>query len=308
MKQHFAIMLALACLFTGACTATKWADERNWYQSTQEVNDSLVDVFYFVSTEVLEEKDEAGRDLFLSLNTEEERKSLLAEMEYARDMFGDSVNFFSPFYSQFTVSSMKQPTETWKAIRAEASKDAAEAFRYYIKHKNHRRPFILVGFSQGSMHLVDVLKKMNKDIYQRMIAAYCLGYRLSKEELEYPHIKPAQDKDANGVIVSFNSVSDTCAIWPLVSKGAAVCTNPINYRTDSEPATLIFQDDTMTVSVEPTHNVLLVKGENMDAYSFPPLADFCKPGNLHHWDLLFYRNAIRQNALRRAYQKKPNHK
>lgn len=301
MKQQFFIILSIICLFTGGCTATKWADEMNWYQSGKTVNDSLVDVFYFVSTEVLDEKDESGRDLFLSLNTEEERKAILAEMDYAREMFGDSVNFFSPFYRQFTVSSMKQTTEKWAAVRAEASKDAAEAFRYFLKHKNNGRPFILVGFSQGSMHLVDVLKEMDEDVYGRMIAAYCMGYRLSREELEYSYIKPAEDEEEHGVIVSFNSVSDTCAIWPLVTEGAAVCTNPLSYHTDAEPATLIFQGDTLSVAVEPTHNVLLVKGKHMDTYNFPPLADFCKPGNLHHWDLLFYRDAIHQNALHRAY-------
>lgn len=265
------------------------------------MNDSLVDVFYFVSTEVMEEKDEAGCDLFLSLNTEEERKALVAEMDYVRSMVGDSVNFFSPFYRQFTVSSMRLPIEEWSAIRRKASEDAEEAFRYYLQHENHGRPFILMGFSQGGMHLVDALKEMDERVYQRMIAAYCMGYRLDSEDLQNPHIKPARGEEGQGVVVSFNSVADTSAIWPLVSEGAAVCTNPLNYRTDEQPAQLVFQGDTMSVSVDSAHHVLLVEGKHMDAYQFPPLAEFCKAGNLHHWDLLFYGDAIRRNLLRRSY-------
>lgn len=304
MNKHSFICLVLACLLAGSCTPSKWADEENWYQTERTVNDSLVDVFYFVSTEVLDEKDESGSDLFLSRNTEAERTAIQAEMDYARSMFGDSVNFFSPFYRQFTVSSMKQTPETWTAVRTEASKDACAAFRYYLRHLNHGRPFILAGFSQGSMHLLDALKEMDADAYSRMVAAYCMGYRLSREELECANIKPAQDETERGVILSFNSVADTCAIWPLVSEGAAVCTNPLNCRTDDAPAQLIFQGDTLTVSVELTRNVLLVEGKHMDAYRFPPLADFCKPGNLHHWDLLFYRDAIHHDALQRAYGRK----
>lgn len=305
MKQYIVFFLTLVGLLAGGCVSSRWADGMNWYQTGRAVNDSLVDVFYFVSTEVLDEKNESGRDLFLSQNTEEERKAILAEMEYVHSMFGDSVNFFSPFYRQFTVSSMKQPLEEWKKVRAEASQDALEAFRYYIKHENHGRPFILVGFSQGSMHLVDALKEMDEDVYNRMVAAYCMGYRLSSKDLEHPHFKPAHNMKERGVIVSFNSVADTSAIWPLVGGDAAVCTNPLNHRTDDQPAQLIFQGDTMTVSVDPTHHVLLVQGKHMDDYHFPPLAEFCKPGNLHHWDLLFYSDAIRHSALHRAYKLKP---
>ena len=62
----------------------------------------------------------------------------------------------------------------------------------------------------------------------------------------------------------------------------------------------LFEGDTLSVSVDTAHQVLLVTSPSIQNYRFPILDTFCRPGNLHHWDLLFYRDYIRQNALRRV--------
>ncbi|MBP5211042.1 MAG: hypothetical protein J6Z27_04315, partial [Bacteroidales bacterium] len=59
--------------------------------------------------------------------------------------------------------------------------------------------------------------------------------------------------------------------------------------------------DTALVMVEQEHQVLLVKGLDLDKYRYAPLDGFCPYGNFHHFDILFYSDAIRQNALLRAY-------
>lgn len=299
MKKTFWL---LALLLLMGCSSSKWSDDENWFNTDTPVNESLVDVFYLVSTNVIEEHDEQGNACYLSRNTEEEKQILAAEMNYARQMFGDSVNFFSPYYSQFTLNALQLTAEQQNEVRAQASKDAVDAFRYYMKHLNQGRSFILAGFSQGAMHLIDVLKEMTPSEYRSMIVAYSLGYRLSAKDLEHPHVNAAQTDTDRGVTVSFNSVARTDAMWPVVNEGAATCINPINYTTNATPATFVFNEDTLTVQVDTTHHVLLVNSKKIDEYRFPVLEGYCKPGNLHHWDLLFYKEAIRQNALKRAYK------
>lgn len=297
-KSLILILTILATTLTGC--SSQWSDAAKWYDSGKASNNP-VDVLYFVSTEVLDEKDANGRDSYNAKLTTAELQAINAELNYAQSMFGDSLNFFSPYYHQFTMSALSLPVKDHMKYRRKASKEAVSAFRYYMRHKNNGRPFILAGFSQGGMHLVDVLRQMKPEDYERMIVAYSMGYRLSADDMKHPFVKPAQSADDRGTTVSFNSVVSTDAIWDAVNGDAATCINPLNFRTDATPATLVFEKDTLTVHTDTRHNVLVVSGPNMSSYRFPILEGLCKQGNLHHWDLLFYRDAIHSNALHRAY-------
>lgn len=296
------IQVSIIVFVIVGCTVSKWSDSSKWYDSGSAVNDSLVDVFYICSTEILEEKSDNGDVSYIGKLTSTELEAINAELGYARAMFGDSVNFFAPYYNQYTMSALSLPEKEFMEYRSQALEDAAEAFHYYLDHLNNGRRFIIAGFSQGGMHLVDILKDIDEDDYKRMVVAYSMGYRLSEEDMRHPYVKPAQSADDKGTIVSFNSVATIDAIWPIVNDDAATCINPINYRTDSVAASFVFEDDTLTVKVDDKNNVLVVNSPNVASYRFPVLEKLCKPGNLHHWDLLFYKDAIRKNALRRAYR------
>lgn len=300
MKKYLIIVSSIVMLVCVGCTSSKWAESDRWFESGKAVNDSLVDVFYIVSTEILDEKDGQGRDSYIGKLTEEERKAIDAELKYAQDMFGDSFNYFAPYYEQFTMSSINLSPEEFKGVRHHAMEDVKEAFQYYLHHLNNGRPYILAGFSQGGMHLIDILRDIDPKDYERMVAAYSIGYRLSADDLSHPCVKAAEGADDRGVIVSFNSVASVDDIWPVVNEGAATCINPVNYCTDATPATFTFEGDTLTVSVDTTNNVLIVDSKKIDTYRFPVLERFCKPGNLHHFDLLFYKDAIRRNVMQRS--------
>lgn len=306
MKQanSFPLLLVVAAMMLCGCATSKWADQSLWYRTDRPINDRLTDVFYIVSTNVLAEKDSTGRDAFIAQLSPAECDALTGEMGFVCNMFGDSLNFFAPYYHQFTMSALALPEADYMRHRADASKDAVRAFRYYLRHLNGGRPFILAGFSQGGMHLVDILRQMKKRDYRRMVVAYSMGYRLSEDDLRHPCVRAAQSADDLGTVVSFNSVTTPSAMWPAVNADAATCINPINFRTDEEPATFTFAGDTLTVRVDTTHHTLLVGSPKIADYRFPILESLCKPGCLHHWDILFYGDALRRNALHRAYQRK----
>lgn len=300
MKRENLILMCAAALTLISCGTSKWADESRWFDCGKSVNESYADVFYITSTNVIDEKDESGKDAYIAKLTDSEREAMGGEMAYMREMFGDSLNFFAPYYEQFTLSALALDHKNYMKARKKALKKAAAAFDYYLRHANNGRPFILAGFSQGGMHLVDIMHKIGKKDYEHMITAYSIGYRISEDDLSHPYLKAAQDADDLGTIVSFNSVASTDAIWPTTTEGAATCINPISFSTDEEPVTKIYNDDTLTVRVDKQHNVLMVNSPKISTYRFPILDDFCKPGNLHHWDILFYRDDIHNNAMKRV--------
>lgn len=104
---------------------------------------------------------------------------------------------------------------------------------------NHGRPFILLGHSQGSQMIIELLKhSITDEQRKRMIAAYTMGFEITSEELAlYPSkLCPAQNAEDTGVIILYNSLTDPAAKSPIISRPAS-CINPLNWKTDGTPAT-----------------------------------------------------------------------
>ena len=131
------------------------------------------------------------------------------------------------------------------------------------------------------------------------------AYEVWKDDAAwYQHDKPL---DETQVAVSFNSVLSEDGIWPFVSAHPATCINPLNWRTDATPATMTYEGQQLTVSVDSAHQVLMVAApdpapfrtwmQENPVYSSAHIHPDC----LHHWDLLFYPRQLHDNAVRRAY-------
>ena len=304
-----AAVILTGCRMTGPCPigpcgpASQWDSPDHWYQTGQTISEDQVDVFYILSTDVASAHDADGQEIYHATLSAGERVAMDKDYSYVyRKIFGDSFNFYAPYYHQFTINAIFLPEAEFQAQFKDVENEICEAFDYYMAHYNNGRRFILAGFSQGAMLSLTLLRHLTDEQYSRMVAAYVIGYRVSEEDLTHPHIRAAAGEDDLGVTISFNSVTDPDAIFPFVTDGAAVCINPLNWHTDSTPAELRFRDDTATVSVDPDHHVLVVKGLDADKYPVSPLIqDICKKGNLHSYDIQFYTGSIRENARKRAY-------
>jgi hypothetical protein len=55
------------------------------------------------------------------------------------------------------------------------------------------------------MLVLDLLKHMTDEQYNRMVAAYAIGYRITEEDCKNKHICPAKGETETGVTISFNS-------------------------------------------------------------------------------------------------------
>ena len=269
------------------------------------------DYLYFISTEVASSTDGNGNKSLRAALTPQERVYIDAEMKYAeKNLCGENFRFISPYYHQYTFEAFsgrtKEDTLKFLAVKEEVTKEAIEAFRYYMKHLNNGRQFVLAGFSQGAQLSIEIVKAMREEELSKMAAAYIIGYRLTAEDLSHPNIKAAEDETSRGVCISFNSVLSAEGIWPQVSGRAHTCINPLNWSTGSKSAKLEFKGMKGKVSVDKRNNVLLVKINKAPFHKWMeehPL--FGKmgahPDCLHHWDILFYNESLKKNAVKRAY-------
>lgn len=153
-------------------------------------------------------------------------------------------NVYAPYYRQAdALYTLTLPTlaERERVVAGAPTMDAMAAFDYYIKNFNKGRPFILAGHSQGSNILLNILSgymKANPSVYNRMIAAYVVGYSVTDAYLEKnPHLKFASGPDDTGVIISYNTQSPTVAkgVNPVVLDGA-IAINPITWTRGETPA------------------------------------------------------------------------
>lgn len=100
--------------------------------------------------------------------------------QFAR--FGSQCRVYAPLYRQVTLTALRafiagRPTT---ADRALPYNDVLDAWNYYLEHENHGRGVVLIGHSQGSMVLTQLIKNEidGKPLQSRIISALLLGSSL----------------------------------------------------------------------------------------------------------------------------------
>ena len=291
-NSHITGLAVLTMLFS-CCCPDKWSDSSLWYKSTREFNGEYPDVFYLVSTNIIHEKGS-----LIALNTPEEKAVLAKEMEHLETkVFPDSLNFFSPYYHQHTMDALSLGKDEYRELAGKIVDEVYDAFRYYMKRLNGGRPVVLAGFSQGAMLAKELLKRMTPEEYGHIAAAYVLGWGLSEEDVLEAQVRPAEREDDAGVCISFNSVADTSALWDVVMNDAAYSINPVNWKTDSTPATFEYDGQTLSVSLDTVSMALVVGNFEEPEPVFPP---YWSPGCLHSFEIHLYNRHLFQNALQRC--------
>ena len=259
------------------------------------------DLFYIISTETGDHM--MGNDTCHFADTYDAclRGYMRHEMYAVDSFYSGKLNYFSPYYRQVSMQSWSNNGVALSRLPL-AMSDCVRSWDYYIKHLNEGRPFILAGFSQGAHAMLEILKRMPDSIADRMVAAYFIGYRITKEDTACcKHLRPACGATDTKVSICFNSVKKPeCAI-PVVSGGNLFCINPINWRTDTVSAPFVYydkeqQNDTLSARLDPKSKLLLIAGYNNDE----PMPVIGIPGNYHHMELRFYYPYIRQNMADRV--------
>ena len=149
-------------------------------------------------------------------------------------VFDESCNVFMPIYRQI---SMPKPGSDYRAIIDYVSKfDATDALDYYLTNLNQGRPFIIAGHSQGASVVIALLENyMTKhpEVLERMVAAYPIGFAVTKDWLAKTGLKFAEGATDTGVIVSWNTEGPAnLKEKNMTLAPGGISINPINWKLD----------------------------------------------------------------------------
>ena len=261
-------------------------------------NAPAADIFYILPTCIWDWTAADGQTYRYSDYTRTDHiEAFLPSVELAEDIFAQGqYGFYCPFYRQISLNVWMDGEAAVEELFPLSMEDVSAAFDYYLDNYNEGRPFVLAGFSQGGKAVVELVKHLPAPAYEQMVAAYAIGYRVSDEELaQYPQLRPAVDSTGTGTIICYNSVATPEAACAVLSP-SDICINPVNWTTGATPVEL---NDSVTVTVDTDHHLLIVDGLDPEQYWMPSLAPMFSKGNYHLQELTLYQDHLRRNTALR---------
>ncbi len=322
MKNFFALVLIIFSILP--CHLSAWKDLDysrldNWviFENNKKCD---FDVFYALPTIF---SDKNSKNMYWHNAPEFQKKARIIATQDT-GIFTEYCRVFAPYYRQaeFKLALMEltmQPDE--RTFTQRGISDIKNAFRHYLKYHNKGRPFILFGFSQGAIALLDMMKTelANPDINSRLVAAYLIGHpAMPKHFPQYPHLKTAQKADDTGCIITYNSQAPGKIRSLFTGSDKYFCINPVNWRTNSEIATAAQHKGSrffnhkngkvtecrnfVTAQIDMKTGALMVIPQKSGKYDSRTLGK----GVYHMYDLQFFYFDLKENAKLRikAFQKR----
>jgi hypothetical protein len=152
----------------------------NGYGSTGQVlpnKEARADCFYVYPT--ISRDPGLNSDLVAGLE-----ENAVAAVQLAR--FGGVCRTYAPLYRQVTLAALPRAFagEDVSANFNTAYGDVLAAWKDFLAHRNSDRPFVLIGHSQGSIHLLKLLAEEieGKPVARRMLSAILLGWAVEVPE------------------------------------------------------------------------------------------------------------------------------
>jgi predicted small secreted protein len=311
--------------------ATDYSQGEHWLALPTEL-DKNVDVFYLYPT--VWSKENESDPIICDIDNPMMLQQSKNAYEKQATAFLDTANIYAPYYRQLDAASALNMTleEQTDLIKSMPLTDSLAAFEYYIDNYNNGRPFILASHSQGSNVMIYILSdymKEHPDVYNRMIAAYVIGYSVTDDYLlENPHLKFAQGAEDTGVIISYNTQAPTIeGNDPVVLPGAKVI-NPISWTTNetlapaseslgslamnSDGTAILNSDGSLSIAknfadaqVDTKKGVLICSTVDVETYA-PGNTVFGK-GVFHTFDYPLYYYDLQANATLRTQNYLENH-
>lgn len=315
-----------------ASEAIDYSQKTSWYQIPDITKD--VDTFYIYATEYIMTSFDEGAPDYATIDNAEMLLGVKIECRDHASAFADSTNVFVPYYRQsglrFAGEIHKKTGDVDAALSGMPYDDITAALDYYFENCNGGRPFILAGHSQGSSMALLLLRTYFKDhpeYYERMVAAYTIGYSVTKGYLAAnPHLKFATGESDTGVIVAWNTEGpgnvETNA-HNVVVLPDTMSINPLNWKLDETyaPASLnmgsiVLDEKTgepeigdigADAQINLARGVVVTnaKADPMPEDIAKVAAEFFGPDGRHAYDYMYYYNNIKANVAKRiaAYQK-----
>lgn len=169
--------------------------------------------------------------------------------------FRKHCRLFVPLYRQVTVTELRRSRagEPFTADRAMVYSDVERAWRSYLANDNDGRGVLLIGHSQGSSVLRQLLNEMTDPVERSLIiSAMLIGSNMARSDTDpaagdFPWMPLCTNADQAGCLVSYVTFRDTVPPPPDSGFGRSrkagermVCVNPAALLGDGASANSIF--------------------------------------------------------------------
>jgi pimeloyl-ACP methyl ester carboxylesterase len=179
-----------------------------------------------------------------TMNIEAEERSVV-KAQLAR--FGAKCRIFAPMYRQFTLTALRarmsgKPMPAGPASGSTSYDDVLDAWNYYLANENKGRGVVLIGHSQGSGVLTQLIAKEidGKPVQARIVSAILMGTALpvdkGKDTGLFKSMPLCKSPSQTGCVIAYASFRDTIpppanSLFGRVRGGGdqiAACANPAN--------------------------------------------------------------------------------
>jgi len=201
-------------------------------------------------------------DCFYVYPTVSDQKTTLANFDvdpvlrsialYQAARYSQHCRVFAPTYRQVTTATLNSTGTETPAQLATGLSDVRKAFADYLAHDNKGRPFVLIGHSQGSFLLRQLVAKdvdPKPAVRKRLLSAILLGGNVlvkkgSDRGGDFAHVPACRSTTQLGCVVAFSTFDAPVpadAIFGRAPAGRQVlCTNPASLRGGSGEVDAIF--------------------------------------------------------------------
>ena len=224
-------------------------------------------------------------------------------MRRQASVFNGCCRVFAPRYRQATLAAFFDDGDSGSQALSLAFTDVVAAFRYYVKHFNQGRPFVLAAHSQGSRHADYLMAEeiVRTGLADRMVAAYLVGFEIDGGN----GVPVCQTPTQTGCQVTWNAVGPRAG--GLFDSPDNICVNPLTWRTDgaradhdaNRGAVNFDAEDPVETGVADAQcrdGRLLVTEIRSRNYSLRPLGR----DNYHIYDYALFYMSIRENVQARV--------
>jgi hypothetical protein len=226
-----------------ATTRFSPAGARLGVEHPKAVRDPKIDCFYVYPTV----SDQKTTQANLHIDPQERSIALYQAARYSQEC-----RVYAPMYRQYTLAAI-----TNKTIRttgdSTAYRDVRDAWRSYLKHDNKGRGVVLIGHSQGSFMLRQlVTKEIDPSRRERalLVSALLLGGNVTVKAGrdvggDFQHVPACRSTTQLGCVVAFSTYNATPPANSLFGRTAVagrevLCTNPTSLKGGSGLADAIF--------------------------------------------------------------------
>ena len=246
---------------------------------------------------------------------------------YIRGMaspFNAADEIWAPRYRQATLGAfLTDAPEAEQALDA-AYADVVESFRFFIDSIDGDMPIVLAGHSQGSLHLLRLLREevQEKGLSDRVVASYAIGWPISVEhDLPALGLPACATAAQTGCLLSWSSFAepaDPSAVLDSYSTSVGfdgdlrgesqlLCTNPLlgtfggSAQASANLGTLVPDDSMSNGELVPAAVPAACDTRGLLNIGDPPeMGSYVLPGNNYHvYDIpLFWANTKADVARR----------